>query len=41
MSQCVAQYVVRPHPGADMGKIMAQVKVAAGIWKRHGADVSF
>jgi hypothetical protein len=41
MSQCVAQYVVRPNPGADMGKIMAQVKVAAGIWKRHGADVSF
>ncbi len=41
MSQCVAQYVVKPNPGADMGKIMAQVKVAAGIWKRHGAEVSF
>jgi len=41
MSQCIAQYVFKANPGADMSKIMAQVKVAAGIWKRHGADVSF
>ena len=41
MSQCIAQYVFKANPGSDMGKIMAQVKVAAGIWKRHGAEVSF
>jgi hypothetical protein len=41
MSQCIAQFVFKPNPGADMSKVMAQVKVAAGIWKRHGADVSF
>jgi hypothetical protein len=41
MSQCIAQYVFKPNPGADMSKVIAQVKVAAEIWKRHGADVSF
>jgi hypothetical protein len=41
MAQCVAQFVVKTNPGADMGKIMAQVKAAAGIYKRHGAEVSF
>ena len=41
MSQCIAQYVFRPSRGSDMSKVMAHVKLAAGIWKRHGADVSF
>ena len=41
MSQCIAQYVFKPNPGADMSKVMVHVKQAAGIWKRHGADVSF
>jgi hypothetical protein len=41
MSQCIAQYVFKPNPGVYMSKVMAQVKVAAGIWKRHGAGVSF
>jgi hypothetical protein len=41
MSQCIAQHVFKPNPGVDMSKVREQVKVAAEIWKRHGADVSF
>jgi hypothetical protein len=41
MSRCVLQYVFKANPGSDMGKVMAQVKTAAALWKKHGGEVSF
>ena len=40
MAQCVLQFVVKVNPGADMSKVMAQIKKGSAIWKRHGAEVS-
>ncbi|NBT82895.1 MAG: hypothetical protein EBT56_15065 [Betaproteobacteria bacterium] len=35
----VLQVVSRPLPGADMGIIMANMKEAAELWRKHGAEV--
>jgi hypothetical protein len=35
----VAQYVFRPNPGSDMNAITANVKEAAALWRKYGAEV--
>ncbi|NCX24138.1 MAG: hypothetical protein EBX17_13375 [Betaproteobacteria bacterium] len=39
MANVVLQVVSRPLPGADMGIIMANMKEAAELWRKHGAEV--
>jgi len=41
MARCVAQFVFKPNPGADMAKFRANVKTAVTLWKKHGAETSF
>ena len=41
MARCVAQYVFKPNPGADMAKFRANVKTVVALWKKYGADTSF
>jgi hypothetical protein len=37
----VAQFVYKPRPGSDMASVIETSKVAAKLWKKHGAsDVS-
>jgi hypothetical protein len=35
----VAQYVFRPNPGADLPAVIANVKEAAALWRKYGAEV--
>lgn len=39
MSSVVLQFVSRPLPGADMAKVMSQMKEAAELWRSAGAEV--
>ena len=39
MASVVLQIVTKPVPGADMGKVMANMKEAADVWRGSGADV--
>ena len=39
MASVALQIVSRPLPGADMGKFMANMKDAADLWRKSGADV--
>ena len=39
MASVVLQIVSKPLPGADMGKIMSNMKDAAALWRSSGADV--
>jgi hypothetical protein len=35
----IAQYVFRPNPGSDLNAILANVKEAAALWRKYGAEV--
>jgi hypothetical protein len=39
MASVALQIVSKPLPGADMGKIMANMKDAAALWRSAGAEV--
>ena len=39
MAAVALQIVCKPLPGADMGKIMANMKDAAKLWRKNGAEV--
>ncbi len=39
MASVVLQIVTKPLPGADMSKVMANMKEAAELWRKSGADV--
>lgn len=39
MASVVLQIVTKPVPGADMGKVAANMKEAADVWRGSGADV--
>jgi hypothetical protein len=41
MARCVAQFVFKPNPGADMAKFRANVKTVLVLWKKYGAETSF
>lgn len=41
MARCVAQYVFKPNPGADMAQFRANVKTVLALWKKYGAETSF
>ena len=40
MSAAVLHYVFKPNPGIDLQALMALIKEAADLWRKHGADVS-
>jgi hypothetical protein len=40
MPAAVIQFVFKPNPGAELPALMELVKEAAGMWKKHGAEVS-
>ena len=40
MSAAVLQYVFKPNPGASLPDLVGMIKEAAGMWRKHGADVS-
>jgi hypothetical protein len=40
MTAAIVQYVFKPNPGADMLALLEMVKEGAGIWRKHGAEVS-
>lgn len=35
-----AQFILRPSPGADLNAAIASVREGAGLWRKHGAEVS-
>lgn len=39
MASLVLQIVSRPLPGADLSKVMANMKEAADLWRKNGAEV--
>ena len=39
MASVALQIVSRPLPGADMAKVMANLKEAADVWRASGAEV--
>lgn len=39
MASVALQIVSKPVPGADMGKIMSNMKDAAALWRSTGAEV--
>lgn len=39
MASLVLQIVTKPLPGTDMGKVMANMKDAAALWRSSGAEV--
>ena len=39
MASVALQIVSKPLPGADMGKIMTNMKEAAALWRSAGADI--
>ena len=39
MASVALQIVSKPLPGADMSKIMANMKDAAALWRSAGAEV--
>ena len=41
MARCVAQYVFKANPGADMAKFRGSVKTAVALWRKYGAETSF
>ncbi len=40
MSAAVVQYVFKPNPGINVQELIALIKEAADLWRKHGADVS-
>jgi hypothetical protein len=40
MASAIIQYVFKPNPGADMLALLEMVKEGAGIWRKHGGEVS-
>jgi len=40
MAAAILQYVFKPNPGTDLQALMALIKEAADLWRKHGADVS-
>jgi hypothetical protein len=40
MSAAVIQFVFKPNPGIELPALLALVKEAADLWRKHGADVS-
>jgi len=40
MSAAVIQYVFKPNPGINTQDLIGLIKEAAGMWRKHGADVS-
>ena len=40
MAAAIVQYVFKPNPGSDMLALLEMIKEGAGIWRRHGAEVS-
>jgi hypothetical protein len=40
MSAALVQYVFKPNPGCDMLALLEMIKEGAGIWRKHGAQVS-
>jgi len=39
MAAVVLQVVSRPLPGADMSVVISNMKEAAELWRKHGAEV--
>ena len=39
MTSVVLQIVSRPLPGADMSQVMANMKEAADLWRKSGAEI--
>ena len=39
MAAVVLQVVSRPLPGADMSVVIGNMKEAAELWRKHGAEV--
>jgi hypothetical protein len=40
MASAMVQYVFTPTPGCDMAALMELIKESAGLWRKHGAEVS-
>lgn len=40
MASAIVQFVFKPNPGTDMLALLELAKEGAGIWRKHGADVS-
>jgi hypothetical protein len=40
MSAAIIQYVFKPNPGIDLAALVALIKEAADLWRKHGADAS-
>jgi len=40
MPAAMVQYVFKPNPGCDMSALMDLIKESAGMWRKHGAEVS-
>ena len=40
MPAAIVQYVFKPNPGCDPLTLLEMVKEGAGIWRKHGAQVS-
>lgn len=40
MTAALIQYVFTPNPGSDMLALLEMVKEGAGLWRKHGAEVS-
>jgi hypothetical protein len=40
MPAAIVQYVFKPNPGCDPLALLEMVKEGAGIWRKHGAQVS-
>lgn len=39
MPAAMIQFVFRPNPGSNLGTILEYCKEAAGLWRKHGAEV--
>ena len=39
MASVALQIVSKPLPGADMGKVMSNMKEAAELWRKSGAEI--
>ena len=40
MPAAMIQFVFRPNPGSNLGTVVEYAKEAAGLWRKHGAEVS-
>lgn len=40
MASAIVQFVFKPNPGCDMLALLEMAKEGAGIWRKHGAEVS-